>query len=186
MTRWTAALAVAAVTAGGCAPWLERPLAGLAPPEEDLAFVPRFEPPIPCGAGPYPSRGIQGEDTIEIGSVEFGGLGYQYGPERFRPGAPPLTVPIEVPPRLRVTIEVPPDRRSSVGIDNAPVPPPRPELAHRAMRCETGELPRTFTVTFVLDGPQCVPVSVTHRHASQTRLVRFGVRRCPLPGPPGP
>ncbi len=191
MKRLAGVLAAAAAgwMAGGCGPWLERPFAGLrdlGSGVEDGPFVERFEPPIPCGVGPYPSRGVQGEDTVQIGSVDFGGLGYRYGPERFRPGAPPLTVPIEVPPRLRVVIEVPPDRRTSVGIDNAAVPPTRPELAHRAMRCETGELARVFTVTFVLDGPQCVPLSVTHRYRSVTQVIPFGVRRCPPPDQPGP
>jgi hypothetical protein len=181
----TVLVAAGAATAlCGCAAWLDGPLAGLR--RAPGALGGGLEPPIPCAVGPYPSRGMQGEDTMVIGSVRFGGLGFRYGPDRFVAGAPPLTVPIEVPPHLRVVIEVPPDRRRTVGIDNAPVPARTPGLAHRAMRCPDRPATGFYTVTFVVDGPQCVPLSVTHRYGTQTRVIPFGVRRCPPPGPPGP
>src|SRR6266511_6433250 len=74
-----AAVAAAALAIGACAPWLERPFAGVrgrAPVDRESVTRAPFERPVPCGAAPFPSRleGIPRRDTVVIGSVSFYGL----------------------------------------------------------------------------------------------------------------
>jgi hypothetical protein len=175
-------LGAAAVALGGCGSWLERPFAGLRGPGDTdgrTTFVRRFEPPIPCGAGPYPSRYAgPRRDSLDIGPLRFRGLAFRYGPDRFAPGAPALTVPVDVPAHARVVISVPPETLGVAGLDTNPQPVSTPAEAHRAVRCFTGEFDQVHSVSFVVDGPRCVPVSVTMRGATTTRNVPFGVRRC--------
>src|SRR5689334_11844899 len=114
-----ATAALLASTVAGCAPWLQGPLARLRrPPARPAPFVAHFERPIPCGPEPYRARQVPGGDDVQIGSLRFLGLGFHYPPTRFRPGAPPLPVPVVVPPYVRATIEVPPERVGVAGLDN--------------------------------------------------------------------
>ncbi|HVL95356.1 MAG TPA: hypothetical protein VM266_05805 [Solirubrobacteraceae bacterium] len=177
-----AGAAVAAATLTGCTPWLEGRLAewrdralGRQPPAE----VAGFEDPVPCGGGPFPSRGTgDGRHDLAIGSVIFRGLAFPHAPERFDPGMPALTVPVEVPPRSRVIIAIPPGRRPIAGLDGWPSPAATPREAHRAVRCLTGDLPGVFRVSFAIAGARCLPVAVTIDRVTTTRTVGFGVRHC--------
>jgi hypothetical protein len=179
---------VCALALGGCATWLERPFAGLRPRPSANGVHPRgptppFGAPIPCRGGPFPSpEASDVDDAVTIGGVIFVGLGFHYSPDRFAPGAPPLTVPAIVPPNTRVVIAVAPASRGVAGLDSAVDPATTPAEAHRAVVCVTGPAQRVFDVTFVVRGARCVPIAVTgpgpNLLRTTTQQVAFGVRRC--------
>jgi hypothetical protein len=168
---------VAALVVGPCSRWPGLPLAGPRPP---TATTP-FEAPLPCGGGPFPALvpGVHDPNTVVIGSVAFPGLGYRHPPGRFAPGAPPMTVPVVVPPRSRAIVAVPPGQRDVAGLEAPPASASSPASAHRALVCTTEGPDEVFEVSFVIDGARCVPVSVTIDGVTTTRAVRFGVDRCP-------
>src|SRR3954453_19406929 len=119
---------VLAVALSGCAPWLQRTIGARPGPSHDAGrgvFPERSEPPVPCGAAPYPSLDPDrtGHETLRIGSLRFRGLAYPYGPDRFRRGAPALMVPFEIPALSRAYIEVAPDQLAVAGLDPSPSPP---------------------------------------------------------------
>jgi hypothetical protein len=182
--RWGwAALAVAGLTLTGCAPWLERPFAGLRErerPRPNLVVLTPYERPIPCSTLADPQRlaPARRHAVVAIGSVRFPGLGSFHRPTRFNPGAPALTVPMVVPPRSRAIVAIPVDERRVAGVDNDPTPAWTPAAAHRAVRCITGGRAQAFSISFVVAGARCVPVSVTIDRVTTTREVPFGVRRC--------
>jgi hypothetical protein len=183
--RWGAAAAVAAGLAlAGCAPWLERPFAGLReqgrPRSGGLVVLAPYERPIPCETLADPARlaPARRHAVVAIGSVRFPGLGSVHRARRFAPGAPALTVPMVVPPRSRAIVSVPVAERAVAGLDNDPTPAWTPAAAHRAVRCVTGDRRQAFSISFVVAGARCVPVSVTIDRVTTTREVPFGVRRC--------
>ena len=177
-----AAIAAAATALGGCGGWAERPFAGLRGPGDGDGrgtFVRRFEAPLPCGAGPYPSTDVGStRDNVDIGPLRFRGLAFPYGPDRFAPGSPPLSVPVEVPARARAVIAVAPEALGVAGLDTAPVPAATPAEAHRAVRCFTGAFSQVRSLSIVVSGARCVPISVTMHGVTTTRDVPLGVRRC--------
>ena len=182
--RWGwAAVAAAGLALAGCAPWLERPFAGLRErerPQPDLVVLTPYERPIPCStlADPHRLAPARRHAVIAIGSVRFPGLGAFHRATRFNPGAPALTVPMVVPPRSRAIVAVPVDERRVAGVDNDPTPAWTPAAAHRAVRCITSGRSQAFSISFVVAGARCVPVSVTIDRVTTTREVPFGVRRC--------
>jgi hypothetical protein len=179
-----AALVAAGVGLAGCAPWLERPFAGLrkqrAAPRPDLVVLAPYERPIACAMPADPRRmaPARRRAAVAIGSVRFPGLGLYHRPRRFAPGAPALTVPMIVPPRSRAIVAVPVADRAVAGLDNDATPAGTPAGAHRAVRCITGERAQAFAISFVVVGARCLPVSVTIDRVTTTREVAFGVRRC--------
>ncbi len=176
------AVVAAAVALGGCGGWAQRPFAGLRGPGDGDGrgtFVRRFEAPLPCGAGPYPSTDLGARrDNLDIGRLRVRGLAYPYGPDRFAAGSRPVDVPVELPARTRAVIAVAPEALDVAGLDTAPVPATTPARAHRAVRCVTGAFSQVRSLSFVVSGARCVPVSVTVGGVTTTRQVPFGVRRC--------
>ncbi len=184
------AAGLAALTAAGCAPWLERPFAGLPENRKGDRVPPVLEATLPCVGGRDASRlpGRPGAEVVAIGSVLFRGLGRRHRPWHFRPGTPSLPVRVLVPAWRRVTIAVPSGELHLAGLDTGPVETTAERGPHRAVRCAAGGRSRLFTVYFAVRRPMCVRVSVTDHSGTVSRAVPFGVRRCrpaaPTPTPP--
>jgi hypothetical protein len=181
MTRATVAAAVvAAAVLSGCASWIRDPVVRLrGDAAVSLRGMAPVERPIPCGGGPFPSEDFgDPRENVTIGSLTFRGLGRRNAPSRFTPGAPALTVPVEVPPRSRAIIAIPNRLRPVAGLDGWPRPASTPATAHRAALCETSDQTTVFRISFTVDGPRCVPVNVTIDRVTTTRWIPFGVPRC--------
>jgi hypothetical protein len=165
----------------GCAPWLERPFAGLRPQREAAAA---------CAGGRALRMGeLVLRDAVGIGPLLFFGLGREHPASRFarpgryapgRAGVRPLPVLVVVPPLTRATVAISPADRDVAGLLSGAEAAglAAPADAHRTLVCVAGPGQQTFEVAFVVDGARCLPVSVRSGGRTDTVRVRFGVRRC--------
>ena len=176
--------AAVAVGTAGCAPWIDRPFAGLRSGADGggdggvLAALRPTPASAACSGGPWPSRMEPDDDEVRIGPLTFPGLGYPYPPARFAAGSAPLTVPVVVPARTRATITIPNRLRPVVGLDSGSLLADAPSNGHGALVCQAGETFQVYKVAFVLSGARCVPVSVTAGGRTVTREVGFGRPGC--------
>ncbi len=115
------------------------------------------------------------DDPVEIGPLTFWGLAVPRAPERFEPGAMPVSVRVTVPPETQAIISVP----ARAGLDSASQPRGRRREPAAALRCRTREQRRTFEAHFVVPRPTCLPVTVDTAAGRTTVRVPFGVRDCP-------
>lgn len=140
------------------------------PVRDELAF---------CSGGPFPSR-IESEigSSVTIGPLLFTGLRFPQPASRFAPGSPPLSALVVVPPRTRAVISVPTGMRSVIGLASGASVADRPRDAALGLVCVAGPSQRIYSIAFVVSGPRCVPVTVSARGRADTRVIRFGTRRC--------